>query len=287
MNKNQTNRLLGYPPDARLLILNADDFGMCHSVNEAIIQVLKAGLVRSTSLMIPCPWALHAKHFLKDHAEIPFGIHLTAISDFVDYAWGPVTPTEKVPSLVTRTGHFYPFDRMAEFLAQVPFDQLEMEFRAQIQAVLAAGLHPTHLDWHSLRIGARADIFDLLLGLAREYHLALRMSGQPAIDKVQSGGLPSADYVFLDSYGLDPANKTAQYTRMLRELPAGLSEWAVHPGLDDAELLAIEPTGRHERQTDFDFWTSQQTQEIMKQEGIILLDYRPLQAVWNGIPYGM
>ena len=33
----QTNRLLGYPPDARLLIINADDFGMCHAVNQAIV----------------------------------------------------------------------------------------------------------------------------------------------------------------------------------------------------------------------------------------------------------
>ncbi len=37
----QTNRLLGYPEDARLLIINADDFGMCHAVNEAIIRRLE------------------------------------------------------------------------------------------------------------------------------------------------------------------------------------------------------------------------------------------------------
>jgi hypothetical protein len=32
LNKGQTNCLLGYPVDARLLILNADDFGMCHAI---------------------------------------------------------------------------------------------------------------------------------------------------------------------------------------------------------------------------------------------------------------
>jgi hypothetical protein len=41
---------------------------------------------------------------------------------------------------------------MPEFLAQVRLDQLEMEFRAQIEAVSAAGLKPTHLDWHALRL---------------------------------------------------------------------------------------------------------------------------------------
>ena len=55
-----TNRLLGYPADARLLIINADDFGMCHAINAAIFQTLTAGVVRSTSLMAPCPWARHA-----------------------------------------------------------------------------------------------------------------------------------------------------------------------------------------------------------------------------------
>ena len=38
--KGQTNQLLGYPVDARLLIINADDFGMCHSINEAVIGSL-------------------------------------------------------------------------------------------------------------------------------------------------------------------------------------------------------------------------------------------------------
>jgi predicted glycoside hydrolase/deacetylase ChbG (UPF0249 family) len=52
---SQTNRLLGYPDDARLLIINADDFGMCHAVNSAIIQTLAEGIVRSTTLMVPCP----------------------------------------------------------------------------------------------------------------------------------------------------------------------------------------------------------------------------------------
>jgi predicted glycoside hydrolase/deacetylase ChbG (UPF0249 family) len=73
--------MLGYPPDARLLIVNADDFGMCHSVNQAVVQAFTKGMLRSTTLMVSCPWLLHAMHFLADHREIPFGIHLTVISD--------------------------------------------------------------------------------------------------------------------------------------------------------------------------------------------------------------
>src|SRR5512138_344567 len=99
MNDSQTNRLLGYPDDARLLIINADDFGMCHAVNDAVSRTLKHGVVQSTTLMVPCPWALHAMHFLRDNPGIAFGVHLTAISDPVDYAWGPLTARDKVPSL--------------------------------------------------------------------------------------------------------------------------------------------------------------------------------------------
>ena len=281
MNKGQTNRLLGYRADARLLIINADDFGMCHAVNEAVFRALRQGLLRSTTLMVPCPWALHAMHFLADHPEFPFGVHLTVISDWVDYRWGPLMSKEKVPSLINEKGYFYNFERMHEFLAQVRLDQLEMEFRAQIEAVLAAGLKPTHLDWHSLRIGGRTDISDLMLKLAREYGLALRVAGRSSIEKVQSLGLPASDYDFLDSYLLDPIDKSARYAQMLRELPAGLSEWAVHPGLDTAELSAIEHAGRHFRQADFDFLMSQEAQDIVKEEGIILLDYRVLQAFWK------
>jgi len=58
--QRHTNRLLGYPDDARLLIINADDFGMCHSANAAITRSLTDGVVRSTTLMVPCSWALHA-----------------------------------------------------------------------------------------------------------------------------------------------------------------------------------------------------------------------------------
>jgi len=280
-NKSQTNRLLGYPVDARLLIINADDFGMCHAINEAIFRALKKGVLRSTTLMVPCPWTLHAMRFLEEHPEIPFGIHLTVISDWIDYRWGPVTSREKVPSLIDKAGYFYNFEHMPEFLAQVRLDQLEMEFRGQIEAVLAAGLQPTHLDWHALRIGGRADIFDVMLRLAREYGLALRVMGRALIEKLQSQGFPTNDYDFLDSYLLDPLDKSARYDQMLRELPTGLSEWAVHPGLDNAELLAIEADGKHVRQTDFDFLMSQEAKEIVKEEGIILIDYRALQAVWR------
>lgn len=154
LNAGQTNRLLGYPDDARLLIINADDFGMCHAVNAAVIHALIHGVLRSTTLMVPCPWALHAMHFLAAHPDIAFGVHLTAISEWADYRWGPVSSREQVPSLLDQDRYFYTFEHMPTFFAQVKEEHLEMEWRGQIEAVLAAGLKPTHLDWHALGLAA-------------------------------------------------------------------------------------------------------------------------------------
>ena len=172
-----------------------------------------------------------------------------------------------MPSLLDEAGYFYDFEHMPEFMAQVRLDQLEMEFRAQIETVLAAGLEPTHLDWHSLRIENRADIFDVMFRLAREYGLALRVASQSSIEKLQSLGLPTHDHDFWTATSLTRPIKLTAMPNCCASLPAGLSEWAVHPGLDSAELLAIEPGGTRIRQADFDFLTSQQAKDVDQRRG--------------------
>ncbi len=117
--ESETNKLLGYSGDARLLIINADDLGMCHATNAAIFRSLTEGVVCSTTLMVPCAWALHAMRLLSENPDIPFGVHLTVLCDGPDYRWGPLTPRDRVSSLVDETGYFYRFERMPEFLAQI------------------------------------------------------------------------------------------------------------------------------------------------------------------------
>lgn len=283
---NQTNRLLGYPDDARLLILNADDFGMIQAINEATLRAFRQGILQSTTLMVPCPWALHAMHLLRENPDIPFGVHLTVLCDSRLYKWRPLVSKEKVPSLIDEDGYYYSAERTNEFLAQADLAELELEFRAQIEIVLNAGLKPTHLDWHCLHNGGRADVLEMTLDLAKEYHLAIRVYDPVVVEKLQAQGLPADDHEILDSFRLEIADKSARYAQMLRDLPPGLTEWAVHPGLGNAELQAIDPETWSVRQTDFDFLMSQETQQIIKQEGIILLSYRPLQAIWNKVSNG-
>lgn len=280
-DERRANGLLGYPVDARLLIINADDLGMCHAINEAILRTLTDGVVTSTSLMAPCPWAPHAMRLLRENPDIPFGVHLTVVGDTADYRWGPLTSKGEVPSLVDEAGYFYTSDRHPAFLARTRLDEVEVEFRAQIEAVLAAQLRPTHLDFHSLPDGGRADIFDMTLGLAREYGMALRVHDRARAERLRRAGLPANDYPVLDSYQLDPVDKPARYAQLARELPAGLSEWAVHPSTGDAEARALEPHSWRVRRADLDFLISPEAREIVEEEGIVLLDYRALQEIWS------
>jgi predicted glycoside hydrolase/deacetylase ChbG (UPF0249 family) len=60
----QSAEFLGFPRGARVLILNCDDFGMYHAVNVAVLRSLGDGIASSCSLMVPCPWALHAMRLL-------------------------------------------------------------------------------------------------------------------------------------------------------------------------------------------------------------------------------
>jgi len=272
-----TNELLGYPADARLLLVNADDFGMCHSINVATLRALQKGIVTSTSLMVPCPWALHAMQLLKEHPGIPFAVHLTLIAEHTYYRWGPVTSKDQVPTLLDEAGFFYANARRDEFLAQAKLAEIEREFRAQIGFVLAAGLQPTHLDWHCLYDGGREDIFDLTLSLAREFGLAIRAHARTSAAKARRAGLPADDHGVVDSYSVPIDGKAAHYTQLLRDLPPGLSEWAVHVSLGDAEAQAMEPTAWQVRKTDFDYLLSSEARTTLTEEGIVLLDYRALQ----------
>jgi predicted glycoside hydrolase/deacetylase ChbG (UPF0249 family) len=275
-----SNALLGFAPDARVLIVNADDFGMYGAVNAAIIESIDHGIASSCSLMVPCPAARRAMQLLRLRPDIPFGIHLTLVCDAVRDRWGPTAPRSRVPSLLDETGELFAPARVTELLEQARLDEVELEFRAQIDAVMSLGLRPTHLDWHCLADGGRDDIYDLTVALASEYGLAVRTWLEPAGQKLRRLGLPVLDNPFLDSFSLQLDGKAAQYAELVRGLPAGLTEWAVHPGLGDRAAQGIEPEGWQVRRTDYEFLTSSVARELVEEEGIAVIDYRSIQHVW-------
>ncbi|MFD5917995.1 ChbG/HpnK family deacetylase [Kitasatospora sp. NPDC058201] len=166
---------------------------------------------------------------------------------------------------------------------QARLDEVEPEFRAQIDAVADAGLTPTHLDFHCLADGGRSDILDLTTVLAAEYSLAVRVWLEPGRRVMRGRGLPVADNDFLDSFSLFSLGiegKAARYAQMLRDLPAGLNEWAAHPGLGGREAQAVDG-GWLVRRTDYEFLTSPQAREVLQQEDMAVIDYRTIQRVWS------
>ena len=275
------SELLGVGAGARLLIVNCDDLGMYRAVNLGIIEAVTRGMATTCSLMTPCPGASHAIELLRRHPRIPFGIHLTVVCDLPRHRWGPLVSKEKVPSLLDEDGRLFGVHRLDELMAQARLDELELEFRAQIETVLTAKLEPTHLDWHCFRDGGRNDVLELGVALAQEYGLALRASDRDAQQRLKADGLPATDHPLLDSFSLELEGKSTRYAEMLRTLPSGLSQWAVHPALADDEARDLDPGGWRVRQSDYEFLISRQAREIIAEEDIVLLDYHRLQQVWR------
>jgi chitin disaccharide deacetylase len=121
------------------------------------------------------------------------------------------------------------------------------------------------------------------LALAHEHGLAMRAWLSPGHQKLRRQGLPTVDHDFLDSFRLGIDAKPAQYAALLHDLRPGLTEWAVYPGLASEEAQAIDPDGWRVRWTDYQFLTSPQAKELLKQESIAVIDYRTVQLVWSQI----
>jgi predicted glycoside hydrolase/deacetylase ChbG (UPF0249 family) len=75
-------------------------------------------------------------------------------------------------------------------------DQLELEFRAQIETVLASGLKPAHLDWHAIRLDNREEIFNLIFRLASEYGMHSVLPGEIISKKYNTEAYPAANMTF-------------------------------------------------------------------------------------------
>ena len=62
----------------KYLIINADDFGMCHAHNVATFELLQMGAITSSTIMACCPWALEAARFAMKNPQFAIGVHMTA-----------------------------------------------------------------------------------------------------------------------------------------------------------------------------------------------------------------
>lgn len=275
-----SSEALGFAPDTRVLIVNCDDFGMHDAVNLGVVESIERGIASSCSLMALCPAAPSAMQLLRDRPWIPFGIHLTLVREVDSVRWPPMSDSAKVPTLVTGDGMLFLEADAFALLSQAKLSEVEREIRAQIEAILDFGLAPTHLDWHCIADGGRPDILDLTLQLAAEYRLAARVSLPPGRQRARERGLPVVDHDVLDGFSLDLTGKADRYTELLRDLPTGLSEWAVHPAIRTDEAEAIVP-GWQVRYSDYEFLTSPDARETLDRERITVIDYSVVQRAWS------
>jgi hypothetical protein len=275
---------LGYPANAKLLILHADDLGVAHSVNAASLDALERGAISSASIMMPTPWVTEVAAWARAHPDADLGLHLTLNAEWETYRWGPVAPKERVPSLFDSSGTL---PRETETVAQrAALAEVERELRAQVELALAHGIRPTHLDSHMGALFTTPGLFATYARVARDYRLpflAVRQQGAEAI----LASLTDRDVV-LDTLvqafpSVPPAQWKQFYLDAVRKLKPGLTEIIVHLGHDDAELRAVtvnhEPWGSAWRQRDYDVVTSPEFRQALRDNGVTLIRWRDLQKL--------
>ena len=126
------------------LLPHLDDVGMSAGSVEAWVALSEAGVVRSASVMVPCPYYPMARDQWRDHPERDTGVHITLTSEWSRYRWRPLTVRSS--GLADGEGFFH--RRPEQVLAQADPKAVADEMAAQIDQVLADGLRPTHIDAH-------------------------------------------------------------------------------------------------------------------------------------------
>ncbi|MEQ9097853.1 MAG: polysaccharide deacetylase family protein [Imperialibacter sp.] len=279
---------LGYSENSKLLIIHADDAGLCHAENVATMQAVETGMVNSYSIMVPCPWFNEMAQYAKRKPSIDYGIHLTLTCEWQDYKFGPVLPADEVPSLVDKDGYFYPSRKL---LAQhAVSDEIRKELKAQVERALNFGLRPSHLDSHMYSVGARAEFLDIYRGLGRFYGLPTLINRQ----MMEQVGLNAdlhirkddlvVDRVFLGTFSDFEKGRLADYyEQVLNRLPSGLNVILIHPAFDNHEMQGIainHPNfGSEWRQTDYDYFSSQRCRTALFENDIKLITWSDIKNV--------
>ena len=274
------------PDSVRRLIVNADDFGRSHSINEAVIRAHREGILTTASLMVNEPACSEAVKLAKENSKLGVGLHLTLLM-----GRSALTP-EKIPGLVNARGEFsnYPIDvGVGYFFKPGLREQLRAEIHAQFEKFRATGLPLDHVNGH-LHLHLHPTVLRILMEdaeklgikrmrltrdcLARSRRMASGhwfyrlshatiyewLSGR-AREKLRQRGIKHTQITF----GLlQNARVDEEYVlKLLPELPPGDSELYSHPSLDEF---------KHE----FDALVSPRVKELVTKLGIELIRYQDL-----------
>ncbi|MEW9698874.1 polysaccharide deacetylase family protein [Paenibacillus sp. SI8] len=293
-----TAQRLGYSDKDKLLIINADDFGMCHATNAGVQQLLVEEFISSTTVMMPCAWSKEAAVWSAAHPAYNVGVHLTFTSEWKNFKWGPVTRNANTDSLLTDEGYFPP--DCLTFEQQADIGQVKAEIIQQIESAKRLGVDPTHLDNHmgslyGLRTGR--DFLEIVIDICAEYGLPLRMprhvpgqaiSSEIAQIAAQRAELADRKGVVIIDYLVDwpyaPATAGTyeeakiRLTDALRGIQPGLSELIMHPSFVTDELKAITPHYEW-RGTEFALLRDPDLRKIVADEHIHVIRWSDLRQL--------
>lgn len=269
----------------KYLILNADDFGMCHSANMAIDDLMKRNQITAASLMVNTPWVLEAVQMIRKNPQYDVGIHLTHTSEWELYKWGPIRKNSL--SLIDEYGYF-PRKR-GEVGEKANQEELYEESVSQIELAYKMGIDITNIDNHMMTL----DFFpEILIELCARYRLPLRKArkGDPLTDwELHDRLLKLADekgVFLLDDMQLLPfrvakedetyGNVKKELIRILKSMDNGITEVVAHPALDTEELRYITDTWKV-RCFNYRVFQDEEIQNIIEEEQIHLIGWRMLR----------
>nr|ABV27233.1 cel operon protein [Chloracidobacterium thermophilum] len=297
----------------RKLIVNADDFGMCVGVNAGVLRAHQSGIVTSTTIMANGLAFDDAVARLRDAPRLGVGIHLVLMGG------KPVAPPADVRSLLGPDGTF-PND-FGVFVRRLLRRELrpaemEVEFRAQVDKVLAAGIRPTHLDSHK-HAHAHPQVLEVLIRVAENYDIrwlrcphehpqfvslaGLRPGEILTFVKQKASALALVRYAADFQARLRTANVSAPdaffgfaHTGLLnpalicciiRLLPIGISELMCHPSELDDTLRHYPTRLKTERLRELAALTDPQVQAEILHQNIQLVSFADLDHREAACPY--
>lgn len=270
---------LGFAPDARIVILNADDLGLSHAANVGSYDALRSGLATSATLMVPCPWAREAASRYRGE---DVGVHLTLNAEHERYRWGPIT---HAPSLLDGDGGF---PRTVDDLwDHADLDEVRRELRAQVERAILWGFDVSHLDSHMGALQLRPEFFDVYLDLAVDFGLPIRLSGAsserpigfPFRQLAAEEGVLFPDHLV----AVSGVGSRRAIERTLHALRPGVTELYVHPAIDTPEQRAFDGDwaarvdDHHLVTLDAELATS------LRRNGIELIGYRKLRELQRSL----
>jgi predicted glycoside hydrolase/deacetylase ChbG (UPF0249 family) len=255
------------------LIVRGDDMGYSHAGNEAIIKCYKEGIQTSVEVIVPSPWFPEAVKMLEQNPGIDVGIHLTLTSEWDNIKWRPLSDC---PSLKDANGYFFPmiwpnknYPDQAVREQEWKLEDVEKEFRAQIEMALKKIPRISHISGHMGCTDISDSVKQLTKKLAKEYNIDIQLTEL------------NVKYTGYDGPKKTSKEKIQSFINMLNKLEPGNTYLFVdHPGLDSPELRAIHHIGYEDVATDrqgvTDTWTNETIKKLIRQKGIQLISYKDL-----------